>query len=144
MLWSALSLRWPGALLCVVIALAAAFVAGLHHGPQLLYALFFGICFHFLAGDDKTAPGIAFCSRTVLQVGVAMLGARITIGQIAALGWPTAAIVVAAVLSTIAIGLLLARRLGLAGAAGVLSGGATAICGASAALALATVLPRSR
>ena len=141
---SHLTTRWPGAALCAVIALAAAFVAGLHNGPQLLYALFFGICFHCLSGEEKTAPGIEFCSRTVLRFGVALLGARITVAQIAALGWLTGAIVVGAVLSTIAVGVLLARRLGIATANGVLSGGATAICGASAALALAAVLPRSR
>jgi uncharacterized integral membrane protein (TIGR00698 family) len=46
------------------------------------------------------------------------------------------------VASTIAVGLLLARRLGLSPTFGVLSGGAVAICGASAALAIASVLPR--
>ena len=131
-------------LLCVVVALAASFVAGLHNGPQLLYALLFGVCFHFLSDEPRTAPGIAFCGRSVLRIGVALLGARITLAQIAALGWSTAAVVVCAVLSTIAVGVLLARRLGLTTAQGVLSGGSTAICGASAALALAAVLPRSR
>ncbi|HUG24161.1 YeiH family protein [Piscinibacter sp.] len=139
-----MALRWPGAALCVVIALAASFAAGLHDGPQLLYALFFGVCFHFLAAEAQTRPGIEFCGRTVLRIGVALLGARITVAQIAALGWSTAAIVVAAVLSTIAIGVAVARWLKLTTAHGVLSGGATAICGASAALALSAVLPRSR
>ena len=39
--------------------------------------------------------------------------------------------------------MLLARRLGLKPLFGVLSGGAVAICGASAALAIASVLPRN-
>lgn len=142
--WSAAVERWPGALLCCVIALAASFVAGLHSGPQLLYALLFGISLHFLWGESKTRAGIEFCSATVLRFGVALLGARITVLQFAALGWLTAAVVVAGVLSTIACGVLAARRLGLGTAPGVLSGGATAICGASAALALSAVLPRSR
>ena len=142
--FSGISQRWPGTALCTVVALAASFVAGLHHGPQLLYALFFGICFHFLSTEPKTQPGIEFCGRTVLRVGVALLGARITVTQIAALGWITAAVVVTAVLSTIAIGVVMARRLGMGTAQGVLSGGATAICGASAALALSAVMPKSR
>ena len=143
-LWQAASQRWRGGLLCVMVALAASFVAGLHNGPQLLYALLFGVCFHFMSSEPRTAPGIEFCGRTVLRIGVALLGARITLAQIAALGWSTAAVVVCAVLSTIGIGVLLARRLGMSTAQGVLSGGSTAICGASAALALAAVLPRSR
>ena len=44
--------------------------------------------------------------------------------------------------TTIVFGLLLARRLRLSPMFGVLSGGAVAICGASAALAIASVLPR--
>jgi hypothetical protein len=53
-LWLKLSQRWPGALLCTVIALAASFVAGLHHGPQLLHALLFGIGFNFLSSEAQT------------------------------------------------------------------------------------------
>ena len=47
------------------------------------------------------------------------------------------------VATTIVVGFLLARRLGLSPMFGVLSGGAVAICGASAALAIASVLPPS-
>lgn len=78
----------------------------------------------------------------MLRLGVGLLGARITAEQIAGLGWFTALTVLAAVVTTIACGLLLARRLGMSTAQGMLSGGAVAICGASAALAISAVLPR--
>lgn len=134
----------PGVALAGVIALAATFVSILHGGPQLLYALFFGVAFHYLSQDLKAKPGIEFCSRTVLRMGVGLLGARITATQIAGLGWSTAAIVVAAVVTTILCGTMLGRRFGLTKAQGVLSGGAVAICGASAALAISSVLPRNK
>lgn len=134
----------PGAALCGVIALAATFVSKLHGGPQLLYALFFGVAFHYLSHDVKARPGIEFCARTVLRLGVGLLGARITASQIAGLGWTTAAIVVAAVVTTLLCGTLLGRRLGMTRAQGVLSGGSVAICGASAALAISAVLPRNK
>lgn len=140
---SALQASWPGLLLCGVIALAASFISRLHGGPQLLYALLIGVAFHFLLDDARIRPGIHFCTGTVLRLGVALLGARITTAQIAALGWSTALTVVACVLSTIFGGIWLARRLGLSTMQGLLSGGATAICGASAALAISAVLPRS-
>jgi len=140
----ALSQRWPGVLLCTVIAMAASFISRAHGGPQLLYALLFGVAFHFLFDDAKIRPGIEFCTGLVLRFGVALLGARITIAQISALGWSTALIVIGCVLSTIFGGIWLARRLGLSTAQGLLSGGATAICGASAALAISAVLPRTR
>ena len=141
---AALLARWPGVLLCSVIALAASAIARLHGGPPLLYALLFGVAFHFLYDDAKVRPGIEFVTGPVLRLGVALLGARITLSQIAALGWTTALIVVACVLCTIGGGIWLARRLGLGTTLGLLSGGATAICGASAALAISAVLPRSR
>ncbi|WP_341890172.1 putative sulfate exporter family transporter [Variovorax sp. YR752] len=134
----------PGAVLCGVIALAATFVALVHGGPQLLYALLLGMALHGVGQEGRAAAGIEFCSRFVLRLGVALLGARIAAEQVLALGWPTAALVVAAVLSTMAVGVALARRLGLTLEQGLVSGGATAICGASAALAISAVLPRSR
>jgi uncharacterized integral membrane protein (TIGR00698 family) len=134
----------PGLALSCVIAMAATLVAMLHGGPQLLYALFFGVAFNYLSHDASTRPGIEFCSRTVLRLGVGLLGARITASQIAGLGWSTAAIVIAAVLTTLLCGVLLGRRLGMNRAQSVLSGGAVAICGASAALAIASVLPRNK
>ena len=80
----------PGAGLTCVMAMAATLVSTLHGGPQFLYALFFGVAFHYLSHDPKTMPGIEFCSRTVLRVGVGLLGARITASQIVGLGWSTA------------------------------------------------------
>lgn len=134
----------PGAALAGVLAMAATLVSVLHGGPQLLYALFFGIAFHYLSHEPRTRPGIEFCARTVLRLGVGLLGARITAMQIAGLGWSTAAIVVAAVASTIFVGHALGRRLGLTRSQGILCGGAVAICGASAALAISAVLPREK
>ncbi len=134
----------PGTALACVIALAATFVAKLHGGPQLLYALMFGVAFNYLSHEERTRPGIEFSGRTVLRLGVGLLGARITAAQIASLGWETALTVIAATVTTLLCGLAIGRHLGLSRAQGVLSGGAVAICGASAALAISAVLPRER
>ncbi len=143
--WRAqLGLHFPGVLVCVVIALAATFVSEHYGGPQLLYALLIGLAFHFLNGDARVVRGINFCGRTVLRVGVALLGARITFSQVAELGLQTAALMIFAVLLTIVVGLMLARWLGCSRDEGVLTGSAVAICGASAALAVSSVLPQTR
>lgn len=136
--------KLPGSALSVLVAVAAAFVSTTHGGPQYLYALFIGVAFHFLSHDPKTKVGIEFCAKTILRLGVGLLGARITAEQIIALGLPTALTVVFGVATTILLGFALARRLGLTSAQGVLSGGAVAICGASAALAISAVLPRDK
>lgn len=135
---------WPGSATCVLIALAASYVAAQHQGPPMLYALLFGTALHHQSQEARTAPGVDFCSSTMLRLGVGLLGARITWEQIAGLGWPTVLVVLGAVASTLLCGWGLARLLRQPWALGVLAGGATAICGASAALAIAAVLPRAR
>ncbi len=143
--WRAqLAAHFPGVLVCLVIALAATFVSEHYGGPQLLYALLIGLAFHFLNGNARTVKGINFCGRTVLRVGVALLGARITFAQVAQLGVQTAVLLVLAVLLTIILGVLLARWLGCSRDQGLLTGSAVAICGASAALAVSSVLPQTR
>jgi uncharacterized integral membrane protein (TIGR00698 family) len=141
--WQSWGLTLPGAGLCVLIALAASFVASLHGGTPMLYALLFGTALHYLHAEVRTAPGLRFCAGTVLRLGVGLLGARITLGQIAALGWPTILITIIGAATTLLAGVAMARRLRLPATLGVLGGGATAICGASAAMAIAAVLPQS-
>jgi uncharacterized integral membrane protein (TIGR00698 family) len=144
--WHPRELRrnWPGIAIAVVIALAASFISSSYGGPQLLYALFFGLAFHFLSKDMVCRPGIEFCSKTLLRTGVALLGVRVTFGQIRDLGPLPVSIAISAVLATILFGWLLAKWLKRPVAEGILSGGAVGICGASAALAIAAVLPQTK
>ena len=133
---------YPGFLVAATIALASSWLAQHYHAPVMLFALLFGMAFHFLHEEGRCVAGIEFSSRTVLRLGVALLGARITVNQIASLGVLPVATVIVGVATTISIGVVLARRLGLRSSFGALSGGSVAICGASAALAIASVLPR--
>jgi hypothetical protein len=105
---------------------------------------FFGMAFHHLSRELRTRPGIDFCARDVLRLGAGLLGARISATQIAALGWGTALLVAGGVVSTLLLALWLGRLLGLGSARATLAGGAVAICGASAALAISAVLPPER
>ena len=132
---------FPGVLACAVVAAAATFLSEHYGAPQMLFALLLGLAMNFLSGDGPCAAGIEFTARQVLRIGVALLGLRITFGQIAELGWQPAAIVVVSVVLTIGVSMLVARMMGFHTLFGLLSGGATAICGASAALALAAALP---
>jgi len=135
---------YPGLLVAITIGLAADWMASHYKAPVMLFALLFGMTFHFLHEEGRCIPGIEFASKAVLRTGVALLGARITVEQIAALGPVPIAMVVAGVTSTVLMGLLLARILGLSRSFGTLSGGAVGICGASAALAIASVLPKTK
>lgn len=132
----------PGVMFCALLGLAATFLSDHYGGPPMLFALLLGMAFNFVSEEEKFADGVSFAARQILRVGVALLGARITVGQILGLGWATLGGVAAAVALTIGFGMLAARLLGLRTPFGVLSAGAVAICGASAAAAISAVLPR--
>jgi uncharacterized integral membrane protein (TIGR00698 family) len=132
---------FPGVLACAVVAAAATFLSEHYGAPVMLFALLLGLAMNFLSADSACKPGIEFTARQLLRIGVALLGLRITVGQIVELGWQPVAIVVLSVVLTIAVSMLVARLMGFQSLFGLLSGGATAICGASAALALAAALP---
>ena len=139
------ALAWrivPGLLICIIIALASTFVSEHYGGPTLLYALLLGMAFFFLSTNPNTAAGIQFGSQTVLRLGVALLGARITVAEIIELGPAPILIVIGAIVLTILFGRSAATALKLDRAMGLLTAGATAICGASAALAISAVMPK--
>ena len=132
----------PGLVIAGVVALAASWLAEHYGAPVMLFALLLGIAVNFLSQDPRCQPGLEFASRRILRLGVALLGMRITFDQIQSLGVGVLALTASAVVLTIASGWLLARSARLEASFGVLTGGAVAICGASAALAIAAVLPR--
>ena len=132
---------FPGVLASAVVAAAATFLSEHYGAPVMLFALLLGMAMNFLSGDSSCKAGIEFTAKAVLRFGVALLGLRITLGQVAELGWQPLLIVVLGVVLTIAVSMVVARLMGFQSLFGLLSGGATAICGASAALALAAALP---
>ncbi|GAB4524916.1 MAG: YeiH family protein [Parvularculaceae bacterium] len=132
----------PGVMVATVIAMAARFLSEHYGGPAMLYALLFGIAFHFLNADPKFSVGVDFSTKRILRLGVALLGARITLGQIAALGWSTALLVALGVALTILLGWRLGKMFKIRTDHALLSAGAVAICGASAAMAISAVLPK--
>ena len=131
----------PGLLLSLTIALAVRFVSDRLGGPAMLYALLFGMAFNFLCEDEQFSRGIRWASRHILRVGVALLGLRITVGDVMGLGWQAIALILVGVIATILIGGVIGRAGGLKTELSILTAGAVAICGASAALAIASVLP---
>ena len=131
----------PGLGVALVVATAATFLSEHYSAPVMLYALLLGVAFNFLTEAERTREGIDFASKGLLRIGVALLGLRIGWSQVAALGWEPVAMIVAMVAITMAVSVVMARAMGFNPLFGFLSGGATAICGASAALALSVALP---
>jgi uncharacterized integral membrane protein (TIGR00698 family) len=129
------------AALAVLAYLAAPLVDRAIPIPALVIALIIGIALNPLSVRPRLQPGISFAIRTLLRSAVALLGLRISLADIAALGWGTALLIIVSMVLTIVSGLLFARLFGQTACYGALAGAGTAVCGASATLATASVLP---
>ena len=133
----------PGIMLSLVIAVAASFVSEHYGGPKFLYALLIGVAFHFLSENDRCRPGIEFSAKKLVRVGVALLGVRIVVSDVSALGLWGILGLAGAVVFTPCFGVLMARVLRVSPMFGLLSGGGTGICGISATMAISSTLPQS-
>ncbi|MBB4641839.1 YeiH family protein [Rhizorhapis suberifaciens] len=134
----------PGLMVVGLAVLAAAYVSDHYGVPLTLMSLLVGLSLNFLNADRRLHPGLMLASHRLLRIGIVLVGMRVTVGQIVDLG-PVALLCIAAITAlTILSGVVLSRLQGFSTAFGVLAGGAVAICGASAAMALATMLGERR
>lgn len=150
-LWAPGNLRRsaPGIALCAAIAAVAYYLdtnSLLRFGavwvPPLILTLVIGMALQPLSTRPVLKPGLEFAGRTLLRIGVALLGARLTLGQLVDGGALPVIIAIAAVGCTIVFGAWAARFFGLSRDFGLLTGCATGVCGAAAAMAASAVLPK--
>lgn len=134
----------PGLLTTAAVAMAAQFLAEHYGAPAMLMALLLGIAFNFLSEEGRAVAGIEMAAKKVLRIGVALLGMRISAELMIQLGPQTIMLLLSGLTATIAFGLLLSRLLKSDWRLALLTSGAVAICGASAAMAIAAVLPKNR
>jgi uncharacterized membrane protein YadS len=135
----------PGVAMAAIVAAigyaAAPYVAHVAPIPNMVIALVVGIALNPIAACPAMQPGMAFCVRTVLRWAVALLGLRVGLADIAALGPETAGLIVVSMLATLVSGFIFARWYGRGPGFGALVGVGTAVCGASATLTASTVVP---
>jgi len=134
-----LSALAPGlALTAALAALAYALrlIPGVATLSPMIAAVLLGALLHNVVGAPRIArEGVAFSLRRVLRLAIVLLGLQITARQAAELGLGGVAIIAAALLSTLAVTMLLGRLLGVTSGLALLIGVGTSICGASAVLA---------
>ena len=114
---------------------------GRHPFDAVMFALVIGMLVRgWLSAPHWRRPGLRFVVNRVLPAGIMLLGARLDLRDLAALG--LSGLVVGATLVAMALGgmHLLARRAGLGRNLATLLGVGTAICGGSAIIATAPVI----
>jgi uncharacterized integral membrane protein (TIGR00698 family) len=135
---------WPGFAVCAIASIAASWLSEHYGAPIILMGLLIGLALNFVTSEARTHPGLDFVSKGCLRWGIVVLGTQVTIGQIGDLGPVPFLALLMVMAAAMSAALLVARGTGASTAIGVLAGGATAICGASAALALFGVLGPKR
>ncbi|MEM6913888.1 MAG: putative sulfate exporter family transporter [Pseudomonadota bacterium] len=134
----------PGLGLAIAVAILSQVIADNSILPAMLMALVIGLALNKLNSNATLKPGIVFGAKPVLRIGVALLGARISFDMVVALGLPMVLLLAVSIAATIGFGVLLAKLTNAKTRFAVLSAGAVAICGASAAIAIASVLPKEK
>lgn len=142
--WSRVQPHLPGMALALVLALLSTGLAklpGLSVMGPLTIALLLGIAIRARVGlPPSTAVGIKTSARTVLRLGIVLMGARLDFRLVAAAG-PKLMLLVS---SLIALGLFAIPRIGrrflVPERLGMLLAVGTSICGASAVVAAAPVV----
>ncbi|MEF3405618.1 YeiH family protein [Agromyces sp. CCNWLW203] len=126
----------------LVVAASAALIAWLAHlafpaVPLLTAAVALGIVVGQIpalrpALGGSLAPGMRVASRRLLRIGIVLLGLKLSLVDIASLGWVTIATTIAVVVLTFVGTIGLGRALGLPGHQPLLVASGFSICGASA------------
>jgi len=137
--------RLPGLAAAAVLALASGWIAGglgdpLSRNPVLV-AMLCGLSVNVLFGCPQALrPGLDFTRRTLLRVGVALLGLRITVALLGALGIVPILIAGTELLIVLFVVHWVARRvLRLDAQLALLVAVGSAVCGAAAILSFAAM-----
>jgi uncharacterized integral membrane protein (TIGR00698 family) len=132
----------PGLLACVVVAAVARLVGtSLQLGLETALALAIGLAVGSLPPVRAIlVRGAGVAARFALQVGITLLGARLTVGQLLSTGGASVLAIAAVVTVGLLLGTLAARRLGVRPPLSALITVGMAICGNSAILALAPIV----
>lgn len=131
----------PGLAVVLVLVLAGfALNRGVPSASPLLWAMALGVLAAPLARRRAaTATGIRFSATHLLRVGVALLGLRISLGELAGVGVGGVAVAAGTIATTMLATGFLARHIGVPDKLALLIATGTAICGASAIAAMDSV-----
>ncbi len=132
----------PGIIVALLIAIASKFLANNYQVPAMLMAILIGMSLNFLSEEGKCVEGLNFSSKKILYLGIILLGTRIDFENILSINQNVIFLIIFGVILTILFSILLLRVFGFQYRFGILIGGAIAICGASAAMAISSVLPK--
>lgn len=132
---------FPGLLVCFGLAVPA-FLAGRLFPlvGSAVFAILFGLAAGPFMRAPRLAPGIRFAGRGVLKGSIVLLGFRMRLDEVAAVGARSSAVMLCTAAASFAAAAVLARVLRVPGKQAALIGVGTSICGGSAIAACAPAI----
>lgn len=140
----------PGLLLAFALALLGNYVAdwlslSLGLGPGAISGIMLAILLGLALGNLFTlpstiAPGVDFSIKTVLRIGIVLLGLKLSIVQVGSIGLKSLPIILVTIPAAILIVTFLGRRLGLPDRLATLIAVGTGICGNTAIVAVSPTI----
>lgn len=132
----------PGVILCAILAVPAWFLG---QAFPLVGAPVFAILLGMLVGSfyqkrDKTAKGIVFTSKYILQTAVVLLGFGLNLTQVLRVGAQSLPIILSTIATSLIVAFCLQKWLKLDVNTATLVGVGSSICGGSAIAATAPVI----
>ena len=134
----------PGLAAAIAVAIAARLVTGFLPSivSEVTVAILFGIVVATIAGPrlQPLTPGLRFASQRILRFGIVLLGARLSLGEIARIGVPSTILIVLTMAASLGIVLGVSRVVRIEGRLAVLIAVGSAVCGNTAIVATAPVI----
>ena len=134
----------PGLAAAIAVAIVARLLTGFLPSivAEVSVALLLGIVVASLAGPRvrPLTPGLAFSSQRILRLGIVLLGARLSLAEIARIGLPATGLIVVTMAASFAIVLVVARLVHVDDRLAVLIAVGSAVCGNTAIVATAPVI----
>lgn len=142
---------WPGLLAALLLAICARVLAefagkALFHAAKtpvspVLLAIIFGALLRNVLGQGvRLEAGVTTAATTVLRIGIAMVGLKLTLAIVGTLGLFALPVVPACMASAWFLSRLLARPLRLSSNLSLLLAVGTAVCGCTAVMAVAPLI----
>lgn len=132
----------PGLTLAVAVAAAAYGISVVTPGPvgAVPVAVVLGLAVGLLVPRDQLEKGIGVATKRILRLGIILLGARLSLAEVAQLGLGSVGLVIATLIVGFATAWFVGRAVGVSAELSALLGIGSAVCGNTAIMASAPII----
>jgi len=142
--WESITEKLPGLILAIIIAFIGRYLAGwIPNLGGVTVAILLGMIIgNIFDLGGKYAIGIRFAEKKILSLAIMLMGLKLELSVLGELGFSAIIVIVIMVFSTIGMGVLFGRLLGLSPSFSTLLGVGNGICGSSAIAAVAPIVSK--